>query len=624
MSKFFRLSVFKLIIIVGLSCVVIQSMEQERSEHQDKSQPQSEINDLATPAKEVISKLREKQKSEPAALEWLNDVNNITLIQNSPALVAIYNATLAINQALLSPENIVKNFLQEQGFKTNILLLLAELVTLLNNQPIASNMPVEHWAYLSILADYLLIENDQLDQTIAFGIRNNLVALFQSPAKQLLIATAHDVLKSSRTEYDNTIEQTEQLLDNFVSYVRDVNSVPDDITRRSILPLLKLYEYFLIDTPQLYRKLIAQVAKSLRNLTFDQALKLTGKKNINDITKQNIIRIFDLPEKYVADIFATAGIITFELDKTLPAHDHVYSVAYSPNGNHIAAGLNDKTVEIWDANDGNLIRTLPGHTKAVSSVAYSPDGNCIASGSSDGTIKIWDANSGNLIRTLKGYTKAVYSVAYSPNGNHIAAGLNDKTVEIWDANDGNLIRTLPGHTKAVSSVAYSPDGNCIASGSSDGTIKIWDANSGNLIRTLKGYTKAVYSVAYSPNGNHIASGSLKIWDANSGNLIRTLKGYTKAVYSVAYSPNGNHIASGSYDGTVKIWDAHNGNLIQTLPGHANPVSSVAYSPNGTHIASGSWDKTVKIWISFLEKAFKQYLKKLEKKLETEEVVKTLD
>ena len=56
------------------------------------------------------------------------------------------------------------------------------------------------------------------------------------------------------------------------------------------------------------------------------------------------------------------------------------------------------------AQDSPHIRTLTGHTSSVYSVAFSPNGNKIASSSSDRTVRLWDANTGQNIRTLTGHT----------------------------------------------------------------------------------------------------------------------------------------------------------------------------------------------------------------------------
>ena len=44
--------------------------------------------------------------------------------------------------------------------------------------------------------------------------------------------------------------------------------------------------------------------------------------------------------------------------------------------------------------------TLTGHSNWVTSVAYSPDGKHVLSGSDDKTVKIWDAQTGKLVRVL--------------------------------------------------------------------------------------------------------------------------------------------------------------------------------------------------------------------------------
>jgi len=57
----------------------------------------------------------------------------------------------------------------------------------------------------------------------------------------------------------------------------------------------------------------------------------------------------------------------------------------------LASGSTDRTVKLWRASDGSLIRALDGHTEDVNAVAFSPDGSMVASGSFDKTVKLWRA-----------------------------------------------------------------------------------------------------------------------------------------------------------------------------------------------------------------------------------------
>ena len=59
----------------------------------------------------------------------------------------------------------------------------------------------------------------------------------------------------------------------------------------------------------------------------------------------------------------------------------VGSVAFSPDGTHLLSGSPDKTLKLWDAATGELIRTFEGHAGGVTSVAFSPDGTRLLSGS---------------------------------------------------------------------------------------------------------------------------------------------------------------------------------------------------------------------------------------------------
>ena len=276
----------------------------------------------------------------------------------------------------------------------------------------------------------------------------------------------------------------------------------------------------------------------------------------------------------------------------------INEIQYSPDGIRLAVA---SSIGIWlyDAQMGEELDLLTGHTGGVRSVVFSPDGQMLASGSSDETVRLWDAETGRHIRTLTGHTGGVRSIVFSPDGNTVASASRDSTVRLWDTETGRHLRTLTGHTSWVESVSFSPDGNTVASASRDSTVRLWDTEIGRHLRTLTGHTSWIESVSFSPDGNTIVSTSrnetIRLWDAQTHQHIRTLTGHTDWVTSVSFSPDGNTIASGSSDETVRLWDANTGRHIRTLTGHTDWVTSVSFSPDGNTIASGSADGMVLLW-----------------------------
>lgn len=151
--------------------------------------------------------------------------------------------------------------------------------------------------------------------------------------------------------------------------------------------------------------------------------------------------------------------------------------------------------------------SLRGHSAAVESVAFSPDGKHLATGSWDYTAKIWDAVSGQELQMLAGHSGPVESLAFSPDGTRVATGSDDLTVKIWDPASGRELQTLRGHSEPVLSVAFSPDGKRLGSGSYDHTAKIWDVASGQELQTVRG-SESFSSIAFSPGREVPGDGEL--------------------------------------------------------------------------------------------------------------------
>ena len=75
-----------------------------------------------------------------------------------------------------------------------------------------------------------------------------------------------------------------------------------------------------------------------------------------------------------------------------------------------------------------------GHKGTVRSIAWSINGNKIASGSEDHTVQIWSAFNPSLIYKYQNHSNWVFGLAWSqPDETLIASGSYDKTVQVWQA-----------------------------------------------------------------------------------------------------------------------------------------------------------------------------------------------
>ncbi|XP_051562234.1 WD repeat, SAM and U-box domain-containing protein 1 isoform X1 [Myxocyprinus asiaticus] len=98
-----------------------------------------------------------------------------------------------------------------------------------------------------------------------------------------------------------------------------------------------------------------------------------------------------------------------------------------------------------------LAHTLTGQSAPVLSCAYSADGQMLVSGSVDKTVTVYQANEGILLYTLNQHDRYVTACAFSPTAPIIATGSMDKTVNIWRVEDSSLAqgKSLSDETASV-------------------------------------------------------------------------------------------------------------------------------------------------------------------------------
>jgi WD40 repeat protein len=295
--------------------------------------------------------------------------------------------------------------------------------------------------------------------------------------------------------------------------------------------------------------------------------------------------------------------------------DWVSSIAFSPDGYTLASGSFDKTIKLWDAQTGDLKRTLVGHDESVTLVTFSPDGRTLASGSGRGpmsmsydtSVRLWDTQTGDLKNTLKAVDNSysgVTDITFSPEGSTLAAesfvepnhpgGYQYSVVKLWDVQSGKT-QAIFGYVISGGRWIFSPDGRSfvISSGQILNIVTIWDVRTREPKWTLEcvGPTPLIFS----PDGKFLAvqgdNKTMQIWDVQTRELKRTLE----TVGPVIFSPNGKLLADGGGYKTVRLWDAQTWNLLRQLAGHSGKVIWVAFSPDGRTFASRTSDGIVKMW-----------------------------
>ena len=117
--------------------------------------------------------------------------------------------------------------------------------------------------------------------------------------------------------------------------------------------------------------------------------------------------------------------------------DETYSVAFSPNGEFLFSGGDDRAIRVWRAEGGAPVGVYRGHTDSVRGIAPTRDGEMLASGGGDGTIRLWDLRSRRtLTSSLRSHFDSVLTLGFSPDGAVLASGAEDGTMKLWRPDAG--------------------------------------------------------------------------------------------------------------------------------------------------------------------------------------------
>ncbi len=330
----------------------------------------------------------------------------------------------------------------------------------------------------------------------------------------------------------------------------------------------------------------------------------------------------------------------------------VGAIAFNPNGQLLATGVEGGNAQLWDVSTEKLLAVLAGH-KTVMGLAFSPDGRTLATVDVN-VVRLWDVAIKQLRNSPTPKKGFLSSVAFSSDSRTIAiASFDELTVRLWNVETGRLEASLPhekecrhcgegvggvaftsdaktlvtsgfrraylwdiptrhlrltlvdesgvlrgavSHGSTIYKIALSPDGRILATASRDGTAKLWDLPGGKLRAVFEGHKGRVHRLAFSPDGGTLATGSddktARLWDTTTSQLKATLK-HRGTVWSIDFSPNGKLVATGAdNDHSVKLWDTKTGELLVTLDQARSPL---AFSPDGRTLATAGEKNSTLLW-----------------------------
>ena len=255
----------------------------------------------------------------------------------------------------------------------------------------------------------------------------------------------------------------------------------------------------------------------------------------------------------------------------------------SPDGSHLAAGLVNGTILLWDGTAGSEPRHLQGHLSFVDGLTFSPDGKTLVSASFDGTCRLWDVEAARELKVLRGHVGWVYKATFSPDGRYVASAGWDNSVRLWDVASGREVFQFRGNNAYAFNVAFSPDGKAIASACADGSVRVWD------VRQALASADSIPEEMVRSSGETAGPRAREELDQY---LMRYRTpdqalgiGHKSPVESVRFAPDGKSAATSGRDGTVRLWEPETGRSIRVIRvDKKNFASQVAFSFDGRALA----------------------------------------
>jgi WD40 repeat protein len=225
-------------------------------------------------------------------------------------------------------------------------------------------------------------------------------------------------------------------------------------------------------------------------------------------------------------------------------------LAYSPDGNTLAAGSVDRQIYFCHISSIKFFGTVEPHSDQYGhhALAFSSDGKILASGSSDGTVRLIDTESRRVLCAVKS-AGPVNGLGWSLDGKVLVCGgtvYRDFNPYGWltvFSPSGRILKSVDGEFGPVTQLTFAADNTYLASSHHDGMVRLWNVKSWQPMQTLRGNSGEIWTLARSPDNTTVAAAgydaTVRIWNVASGAAQGTIVSLPE-LQGLMITPTGDH------------------------------------------------------------------------------------
>ncbi|CAK9066125.1 unnamed protein product [Durusdinium trenchii] len=268
---------------------------------------------------------------------------------------------------------------------------------------------------------------------------------------------------------------------------------------------------------------------------------------------------------------------------------------------NLAVGLG-RDVDLWNASSGRATRLCELETP-VCSLRWSRRSPHLALGLADGDVQIWDIAVGARLQNLQGHRRRTCALVWADG--ELFSGSQDTSILRWDPREGNGRPTqrLAGHTEEVCGLSWSDDLQLLASGGNEGQVYLWSpAQPLAAARRLGCHTAACKALEWSPRGALLATGggtadrTIRLWNASTGTQTSMVETDSQ-VCNLAWSQDGELVSTHGFSTCeINVWKSQGGlSRLHVFQWHQARVLYMAMSPDRQSAVVGTGNEMLCFW-----------------------------